>query len=694
MHIPCTFDAREITEEFMKAFSLKRLFMVYSLPLTLTLCLLTGFDVFRQPDLFFLDRAFQWRGPREPRPELAIVAVTQQDFERGAPRWPWPRSLMARLIDQVSRHRPAVIAIDILYTERSNTEAVFTRDRFAEVQPYLYHVLSGEELRIQTREGSRVIGPGNPGFDLISSGAASAKSQDLELADAVRRAVDDGIPVILAAQTVSGKQGVGLSEPYPELAAAGGTLGLVGIRLDRDGVLRRYLPYGQDKEGRFVYGMALEAVAKLQGADFPERPMVSGDVPLIGGAMVKTSGGQFLVNFRGGPGAYPTLQAGDVLRDDEILLGGEDYSAQLNEKIVFIGVTDPSAGDLHPTPYSGTRRMSGVEFHAAAADTILSDSFIRVAPRYLGIILVALLAIAAMALGRFPRPVYGFGGAVVVLGSLSGGWFGLFVGANYLLPLAGPLAAMVFGYGFALIDRVGVEQLEKQRARSMLSRYLPPDIVKEMLKSPINAQLGSRRAELTVLFSDIRGFTSLSERVDPEVVVDLLNQYLTVMTETIFRHGGTVDKFEGDGILVFFGAPQVHADHPERAVRTALEMQDRLAELQGPWRELSDEPLRIGVAINTGEVMLGNIGSSRRMDYTIIGDTVNLAARLQDLTKEFGASVLISGNTQERVKHMCRLRNLGSVEVRGRQQHVELYEVESLAFETDGPSPETTPIQS
>ena len=326
---------------------------------------------------------------------------------------------MARLIDQVGNHEPSVIAIDILYTERSNTEAVFTRDQFSEIQPYLYHVLSGEELQVRTRERTQTIGPGNPGFDLVSSGAASAKSQDRELADSVRRAVQNGVHVILAAQTASGKQVAGVSGPYPELAAAGGTLGLVGVRLDSDGVLRRYIPYGQDKEGLFIYAMALESVAKLQGVDVPVSPLAGGDVLLEGGSRVKAPGGRFLVNFRGGPGTYPTLQAGDVLRGDE------DYSSRLKGKVVFIGVTDPSAEDLLPTPYSGTQRMVGVEFHAAAADTILSDSFISITPRYQRMVLIALLALGAIALGRFPRPLYGSVGALLVLGGLAGGWGGV-----------------------------------------------------------------------------------------------------------------------------------------------------------------------------------------------------------------------------------------------------------------------------
>jgi len=198
------------------------------------------------------------------------------------------------------------------------------------------------------------------------------------------------------------------------------------------------------------------------------------------------------------------------------------------------------------------------------------------------------------------------------------------------------------------------------------------------LKNPVEAQLGGRRAELTALFSDIRGFTTLSEKLEPEQVVSLLNEYLTAMTDIIFRHGGTVDKFEGDAILVFFGAPQHQENHAERAVNTALAMQERLADFEEKWMELTQASLNIGIGIHTGDVMVGNIGSQRRMEYTVIGDTVNLASRLQDLTKVFDASILISDSTHHRVGHMCQTQSLGSVEIRGRQQPVNIYQVSGL----------------
>ena len=664
------------SKKLLKHFTLKRLYLVYSLPLIIALCLLSVFDVFQQPDYFFLDRVFKWHGTREPRPELAIVAISEQDFEQGAPRWPWPRSLMARLIDQIVASGPAVIVIDILYTERTNTETVFTRDQFTKIQPYLYQVLSGKELEIQSRHGTRVIGPGTTAFDLVASGTETAQAQDLELAAAVRQAIDNGVKVVLAVQTVSGKGVSGLGYPYPELAEASNySFGLVGVRLDADGVLRRYIPYGRDKDGKFIYGLALEGVARLKGIELPARPLANGDVPIGEDSLVKVRDGRFLVNYNGPPGTYPIWTAGDVLR------GEEDFSEQFNGRIVFIGITDPSSEDLHPTPYSGTHRMSGVEFHAAAADTILSRAYISSPPSSLRILLLVILGLGSIALGRFTRPLWGLSGTVIMLTTVAGSWFGSFVGGNYLLPISGPLATVLSGYAFALVDRVSVEQVEKQQARSMLSRYLSPNVVREVLRNPLDAQLKGRRAHLTVLFSDIRGFTTLAEKLEPEEVVELLNKYLTVMSEIIFRHGGTVDKFQGDGILVFFGAPQPYEDQGERAVRTALEMRDRLSELQQEWVDRSEDSLRIGIAIHSGEVMVGNIGSQLRMEYTVIGDTVNLASRLQDLTKELNASILISGSTQPLVQHMCQLRTFGSAQIRGRQQPVDIYEVLELKTE-------------
>ena len=593
-----------------------------------------------------------------------------------------PLALTARLIDQVSQQRPAVIVIDILYSERSNTETVITKERFDQVQPYLYHILSGVPLQVQTREGTKIIGPGTPGFDQILSGADSARAQDLELASAIQMSTDKGVPVVLAAQNISRPGVTGLVEPYQELAESGGAVGLVGVLPDADGVLRRYVTYGRNKDGDFLYGLALVAVAEFQGVELPEAPASGGDVPIGDDLVVEVVDGQFMVNFRGPPGTHPTLMARDILRGDR------DFSGDLGGKIVFIGVTDPSVEDLFPTPFSGSNRMAGVEYHAAAADTLIRGSFIDTTPGYQVVLMVVVLGLAAVALGRFTRPLFGVAGAAAMLAGLFGAWIGSFAWASYSLPITAPLIAVFSGFAISLTDRVGIEQIEKQQARSMLSRYLPPGIVREMLKNPLAAQLGGKRADITVLFSDIRGFTTLSERLAPEEVVTLLNEYLTAMTEVIFRHGGTVDKYEGDAILAFFGAPQAHDDDPERAVRTAVEMRELLGELEQSWIERTQTPLHIGIAINTGVAMVGNIGSQKRMDYTVIGDAVNLTSRIQDLTKEYGVSILISSSTYAHVKHLCQVRALGTTEVRGRRQLVDLYEVvdlkpeESLSLDT------------
>ena len=512
--------------------------------------------------------------------------------------------------------------------------------------------------------------------------AASAEAKDQELAEAVSRALDNGIYVVLAAQTVSGLGTRGLTLPYPSLAQAisgdsKGSIGLVGVRLDRDGVLRRYLPYGVDQNGEFIYGFALNAVAGYQGVELSETPALGGDVIIGGLPTVRVKDGEFLVNYPGPPGTHPTITAGDIFR------GGAEFAGDLEGKLVFIGVTDPSAEDLVSTPYSGTDRMSGVEFHAAAADTILKGSYITEMPGHQVVLIIVFLGASAVALGRFVKPVFGITGGLAITGGLFAGWWGGFSGANYAFPMAGPVAALAACYAVAIADRVGIEQLEKQQARSMLSRYLPSEVVSEMIKDPEAARLGARRADVTVLFSDIRGFTTASEKMTPEEVVELLNEYLTVMTEVVFSHEGTIDKFEGDAILAFFGAPQAHDDDPERAVRCALDMRDQLVNLDDNWHEHTGVHLEIGIGINTGPVMVGNIGSQRRMDYTVIGDTVNLAFRLQDLTKDYGAPILVSGAMKTKANNSAQMRFVDAVQVKGRAQTVDVYEV--TGRNPDGP---------
>lgn len=665
--------------KFLTAPNYKRPFLTYGLAIVVLMSALTLFNVFERPNLFMLDRAFQWRGVSEPRDEIAIVAISQRDFEMGAPRWPWPRSFMARLIDRISEQEPAVIVVDILYSETTNTESVVSQSRFEEIQPFLYQVLSGVPLEVKTRDGVSTIGPGSAAFDEITDGAVQAALQDVELVNAVRLAQANGVSVVLASHSISSDNVVGLTRPFPALnEVVVSSTGLVGIRLDSDGILRRYIPYGSDETGQYQYAMAMVAVAEYLGAELPAEPSSNGNVVISDEVVAEVDHGEFLVNFRGPPGTHTTYDAIDVLKERDGL--GED----LRGKIVFLGVTDPSVEDMVPTPYSGTDRMAGVEFHAAAADTILSQRFIGQTPVAAEVALIVLLAGLAIFLGRYQTIMSAVGGLALVMGTLTAAWLLLFMKLDFIFPMATLVSVTSLAFVAALADKVGVEQFEKQRARAMLSRYLAPTVVTDMLRGSGVDGLGGTRSEISVLFSDIRGFTSISENLEPEQTVELLNRYLDVMTDVVFNNGGTVDKFEGDAILAFFGAPQSQPDHAKRAVNTALEMIARLSGLEELWQERTGTTLRIGVGIHTGEAFIGNIGSQRRMDYTIIGDTVNLASRLQDLTKEHGVSILLSGIAKEKAGNIARYRDLGSIQVRGRQQPVELFEACSASPAAEG----------
>ena len=242
-----------------------------------------------------------------------------------------------------------------------------------------------------------------------------------------------------------------------------------------------------------------------------------------------------------------------------------------------------------------------------------------------------------------------------------------------------PGFALFFGYTSQTAYRFLMEERRARDIRKMFSSYVSKRIVDELIRDPSKAKLGGDRKEITVLFSDIRGFTSFSEKHQPEEVVSLLNEYLGAMTEIVFAHEGTLDKFVGDAIMALWGAPVGQPDHAERAARCALAMIAKLKELQAKWTAEGKYVIDIGIGINTGDMVVGNMGAEgKKMDYTVIGDNVNLGARLEGLTRKYNNHIIISEYTYEKIKDVVQATELDSVTVKGKEKPVVVYDLVGL----------------
>jgi adenylate cyclase len=251
----------------------------------------------------------------------------------------------------------------------------------------------------------------------------------------------------------------------------------------------------------------------------------------------------------------------------------------------------------------------------------------------------------------------------------------LFSRANLWVPMMGPLAAGTLAFTGSTLTRYATEGREKRRYRKTLLKYLSPQLVETIMEDFSWASLHAEKRLLTVLFSDVRGFTTFSEKYPPETVVATLNEHLNMMVTVIFKYQGTLDKFVGDCVMAFWGAPLAQPNHAELAARAALEMIEELEKLNQKWQSEGRPTLKIGVGVNTGEMLFGNIGSEQRMDFTVIGDSVNLGARLESATKELCASIVISEATYQRIRHLAQVRPLGEISVKGKEQKIVVYEL-------------------
>lgn len=498
-------------------------------------------------------------------------------------------------------------------------------------------------------------------IDINFSEPSADKKEDEALATALKK-----LPVILPVEAqpllISGAQfsAKNLLEPIPIFKENAAGLAHVNILADKDGVARYFLKEITFQNQKFVsFGEKIFEKSYGYIESNPAENLVDKFFPISA---------KRRINFSGEPGHFPIISFQSVFKEEVNL-------KIFQNKIVLIGVTAPDLRDAVMTPTSEGKAMTGVEMHANILENFISNFFLRDVSPASGIILLILLSSVFFAVFFNLSRIYA---KLIWLAALLGAYnlaVFLFFDKGFVLSLLYPNFALLLIFLAQIFYQYFLESKEKRFIRQTFKYYLAPEVVEEILKNPEKIKLGGERKEITILFSDIRGFTSLSEKSSPEEAVRILNEYFTAMGEIINKNQGVLDKFIGDAIMAFWGAPQKIENHAEMACRTALEMCGKLRELNKIWQERGLPVLNIGIGINTGGAVVGNVGSEKRFDYTVIGDTVNLASRLEGLNKEFNASIIISESVFQKIKDILRVRAIGEVKVKGKEEMVKIYEL-------------------
>lgn len=611
--------------------------------------------------------AFQLINPRNAveRP-VVIVDIDEASLDRFG-QWPWPRTLIADLVAALTAKQPLVIGFDMIFSEPDRLSPGIAAGGFRNLSATTREsllALPGNDEILADEIGRSVVVLGESGFAAPNRLPTSAPPPP-----GLVTLGEDPRPFLLKFP--------GLLSNLPVLSQASAGRGLLTVRSERDGILRR-VPMVLEVQGETRPSLTLEMVRVVAGAD---TLLIKADATGIKSVTVKNvevptdRNGQLWVHF-GQHDPKRFVSAVDVLS------GKVEHDA-IAGKLVLIGTSAVGLLDVKTTPVAAV--MAGVEIHAQILESIL-DGDALVEPQY-GIVIELLIAIgigiAVIVMAPLFTPLSLLVCGILVAVMVVGASWQLYAQSKILIDFTYPLISTFLVYILILFSSYFKSQLQRQQIRLAFGRYLSPVLVEQLAQSPEKLVLGGEQREMTIMFTDVRGFTGISEsyKDDPQGLTALMNRFLTPLTNAILAHGGTVDKYMGDAILAFWNAPLDDPAHQIHACEAALEMLECIEALN---RERESEaaesgkvflPLNVGVGINTGICVVGNMGSDLRFDYSVLGDTVNLASRLEGQSKVYGFRIIIGSATAKAVQSRFANVEIDCIAVKGRQEPEVIYAV-------------------
>ncbi len=632
---------------------------VTSILTLLVVAVLTLFIFYLKPiqssDLSMRDLLFQIRGPVElTDSDIVIVEISSKADDEIPYKYPWPTDVFAKLVENLNKAGVKGIAFDVLFD-----------------QPDLY------DLKNDTLFAKAISDAGN----VVFSGRVRQEPERRFLGGYIADLRTPAFPRQIF------------------LNATPWSVGFVDMRPDIDGFIRSY-PFQYNYLGNTYYSFALQAVPLIFGK---ETEMLDRDDQYLaaGREIPKTELNRMLLNYYGGYRSFDYIGLEAVVDDSTFETTTEMEAFEINEfddpnyglvhkdilrdKIVLVGATMPELQDFHSVPYPGRNgeyTMAGVEIHANALQAIIDGRFLKETGRLQSLLLtLIMLIITYLIAARF----VGWSGFMIALGIMVAWGVAavvLFIFGSLFIPVVPPLLAVALGYTGSVTHNVIYEEREKKKIKSMFESYVSPELVDKMIADELEYTLGGRVDDLTVLFSDIESFTSISETVKPPDLVLLINSYLNTFTEVINEQKGTLDKYIGDAVMAIYGAPVPIENQASCACKTVLEVERIWSELN---YEVNGASIRTRYGINTGSMLVGNMGSKRRFNYTVMGDQVNLAARCESACKIFGVYAIVSESTKEQAESSGDFifRELGRVRVKGRNKPVKLYDLIGYKDQTE-----------